>query len=45
MPWKYQWVVDLMNEIIAADEYNDTYGKKDVSSLKNESTQRSKVTM
>ena len=28
MPWKYQWVVDLMNEIIAADEYNDTYGKK-----------------
>ena len=28
MPWKYQWGVDLMNEIIAEDECNDTYGRK-----------------
>lgn len=28
MPWKYQWVVDLMNEIISEDECNDTYGRK-----------------
>lgn len=27
-PWKYQWVVDLMNEIIAEYKCNDTYGRK-----------------
>lgn len=27
-PWKYEWLVQMMKEIIAEDEYNDTYGRK-----------------